>query len=259
MRACPAARTLAAALALVLLTACSGNSDAQNTGDPCSRLDLSLIGQATVNAYAEAAVGLRSTFGDIENRVFHICDTMNTTLALARPRNTYEACGTFRTRVNEAQAAGAEITLQINATCTVDSAARDSCENKCQLGSCASAVCPESAPCSDACDAVGEAGVQCSADTVAVTSNVDAELGNAISQNASEWGTLESLVAELGPTVTEIGPPMLAYAQTADVIGKDEQDCYENALGDLGVALISFDASRDGLASLPPVFAQPTN
>jgi len=67
------------------------------------------------------------------------------------------------------------------------------------------------------------------------------------------------LVAELGPTVTEIGPPMLAYAQTADVIGKDEQDCYENALGDLGVALISFDASRDGLASLPPVFAQPTN
>jgi hypothetical protein len=97
------------------------------------------------------------------------------------------------------------------------------------------------------------------ADTLAVTSDVDAELGNAISQNASEWGTLDSLVAGLEATVTQIGPPLLAYAQTADVIGKDEQDCYEGALGNLGVALISFDASRDGLASLPSVLTEPTN
>jgi hypothetical protein len=259
MRACPAARTLAAATALVLLTACSSDSGAQNAGDPCRRLDLSLIGQATVNAYAEAAAGLRSKFGEIEDRVFYACDAMNTTLALGRPRNTYDACATFRARVNEARDAGAQITLQISASCTVDSAARDGCEDKCQLESCASAVCPESAPCRDACGAVAEAGVQCSADTVAVTSDLDAELGNAILQNAGEWGTLDSLVAELEPTVTEIGPPLLAYAQTADVIGTDEQDCYENSLGDLGVALISFDASRDGLASLPSVLTAPTN
>jgi hypothetical protein len=52
---------------------------------------------------------------------------------------------------------------------------------------------------------------------------------------------------------------MLAYAQTAKIIGKDEQDCYEDALGNLGVALISFDASHDGLASLSPAVAKPTN
>jgi len=256
MRACLAARTLAVAVALVPFVACSSDSGA---GDPCSRLDLSLIGQATVKAYAEAAAALRSKFGEIEGRVFHACDAMNTTLALGRPGNTYEACGTFRARVNEARDAGAHIALQVSPSCTVDGAARNRCEDKCQLESCASAECPESAPCRDACSALGEAGVECTAETVAVTSDVDAELGNAISRNAGEWGTLDSLVAALEPTVTEIGPPMLAYAQTADVIGKDEQDCYEEALGNLGVALISFDASRDGLASLPSVFTKPTN
>jgi hypothetical protein len=218
-----------------------------------------LLGQATVGAYAEAAAALRSKLDEIEGRVFAVCDAMNATLALGRPNNTYDACGTFRARVDEARAAGAEISLQISASCTVDSAVRDSCEEKCQLESCTSAECPESAPCRDACAAVAEAGVQCTADTVAVTSNVGAELGDAISLKAGEWGTLESLVAELEATVTEIGPPLLAYAQTADVIGKDEQDCYEDALGNLGVALISFDASRDGLASLQPVFTAATN
>jgi len=218
-----------------------------------------LIGQATVEAYAEAAAALRSKFDGIEGRVFHTCDAMNAALALGRPRNTYAACGTFRARVNEARDAGAEIALQISPSCTVNGAVRDRCEDKCQLESCASAECPESTPCRDACGAVAEAGVECTADTVAVTSDVDPELGNAISLNAGEWGTLESLVAELEVTITEIGPPMLAYAQTADVIGKDEQDCYEDALGNVGVALISFDASRDGLASLPPVFTKPTN
>jgi hypothetical protein len=256
MRACPGARTPAVAVALVLLAACSSDSRA---GDPCSKLDLSSIGQATVKAYAEAAEALRSRFDGIEGRVFHACDAMNATLALERPRNTYDACATFRARVNEARDAGAQIALQISRSCTVDSAARDRCEEKCQLESCASAGCPESTPCRNACGAVAEAGVECTADTVAVTSDVDAELGNAISLSAGEWGTLDSLVAELEATVTEIGPPMLAYTQTADVISKDEQECYENALGKLGVALISFDASRDGLASLPSVFTEPTN
>jgi hypothetical protein len=231
----------------------------QSAGDPCGRLDLSLLGQATVKAYSEAAATLRSEFDEIESRVFSACDGMNATLALARPNNTYEACGSFRARVNEARDAGAEITLQVSTSCTVDSAARARCEDKCQLDSCTSAECPESAPCRDACAAVAEAGVECTADTVAVTNDVDAELGNAISLNAGEWGTLESLVAELQATVTEIGPPMLAYSQAADVIGKDEQDCYQDALGNLGVALISFDASRDGLASLSPGFTKPTN
>jgi hypothetical protein len=247
------------AIALVLLAACSSSGAQPPAGDPCTKLDLSLLGQATVKAYAEAAAALRSKLGEIENRVFSVCDAMNATLALGRPRNTYDACATFRARVNEARDAGAEIALQISASCTADSAAGDGCEDKCQLDSCTSAECPESAPCRDACGAVAEAGVECTADTVAVTSSVDAELGNAIAQNADEWGTLESLVAELEATVTEIGPPLLAYAQTADIIGKDEQDCYEDALGNLGVALISFDASRDGLASLAPVVTEPTN
>ncbi|HEY3668534.1 MAG TPA: hypothetical protein VGL19_21185 [Polyangiaceae bacterium] len=242
-----------------MLTACSGHSSSQSAGDPCSRLDLSLLGQATVKAYSEAAATLRSKFDEIESRVFSACDGMNTTLALARPNNTYGACGSFRARVNEARDAGAEIALQVSASCTVDGVARARCEDKCQLESCTSAECPDSAPCRDACGAVAEAGVECTADTVALTSVVDAELAAAISQNASEWGTLDSLVAELEPTVTEIGPPLLAYAQTADVIGKDEQDCYQDALGNLGVALISFDASRDGLASLPSVLTEPTN
>jgi hypothetical protein len=255
MRACTAARAFAVTITLLVL---SGSSGAGNAGDPCSRLDISWLAQATVKAYAEAAAALRSKLGDIEARVFHTCDAMNTALALRRPRNTYEACGTFRARVNEARYQGAEIALQISASCTVDSAAGGRCEDKCQLESCTSAECLESAPCRDACGAVAEAGVACTADTVAVTSNVDAELGAAISQNAAEWGTLDSLVAELESTVTEIGPPILAYAQTADVIGKDEQDCYEDALGNLGVALISFDASRDGLASLAPMLTEQT-
>jgi hypothetical protein len=259
MRARLAARSLAIASALTALAACSGHSGAQSGGDPCSRLDLSSIGQATVKAYAEAATGLRSKLDEIESRVFHACDAMNATLALARPRNTYDACRSFRGRVDEARDAGAEISLQISASCSLDSAARASCEQKCQLDSCAFAECPESAPCRDACAAVAEAGVACSADTVPVTSDVDAELGDAISQSAAEWGTLDSLVAELQPTVTEIGPPLLDYAQTADIIGIDEQDCYQDALGDLGVALISLDASRDGLASLPPVLTKQTN
>ncbi len=216
-------------------------------------------GQATVKAYAEAAAALRSNLGEIEGRVFYACDAMNATLALARPRNTYDACGTFRARVDEARQAGAEIALQISPSCTVDSVAGDSCAGLCQFESCSSADCPESAPCRGACEAVAEAGAECTATTVVVTSNVDAELGNAISQSAQEWGTLESLVEELQPTVTEIGPPMLAYAQTADIIGADEQDCYQNSLGNLGVALISFDAARDGLASLLPVATEPTN
>jgi hypothetical protein len=218
-----------------------------------------LLGQATVKAYSEAAAALRSRFDEIESRVFAACDGMNRTLALARPNNTYGACGSFRAHVNEARDAGAEISLQVSASCAVDSAARASCEGKCQLESCTSADCPASAPCRDACAAVAEAGVECDADTVASTSNVDAELGDAISQNASEWGTLDSLVAALQPTVTELGAPLLAYAQTADVIGKDEQDCYQDTLGNWGVVLISFDASRDGLASLPSVITQPTN
>jgi len=218
-----------------------------------------MLGQATVKAYAEAAAALRSKFDDIEGQVFAACDEMNRTLALERPNNTYQACGSFRARVNAARDAGAEITLRIMASCAVDGAARDRCQDKCQLESCASADCPESAPCRDACGAVAEAGVECKADTVAATSGVDAQLGDAISQNASEWGTLDSLVAQLQATVTELGQPLLAYAQTADVIGKDEQDCYEDALGNLGVALISFDASRDGLASLPPVLTEQTN
>jgi hypothetical protein len=241
MRACSAVGTPAIAITLVLLNACSGHSSAQSAGDPCSRLDLSLLGQATVKAYSEAAAALRSRFDEIESRVFSACDGMNATLALARPNNTYQACGTFRAHVNEARDAGAEISLQVSASCTVDSAARARCEDKCQLESCTSAECPESAPCRDACGAVAEAGVECTADT------------------APEWGTLVSLVAELEPTVTELGPPILAYAQTADVIGKDEQDCYQDALGNLGVVLISFDASRDGLASLPSVLTPPTN
>jgi hypothetical protein len=257
MRVCPAARTLAIAMALVLFAACG--SDSRAPGDPCSRLDLSSIGQATIEAYAEAAAALRSKFGEIEGRVAHACDAMNATLALGRAKNTYDACATFRARVDEARGAGAEIALQISPSCTVDGAVRDRCEDKCQLESCTSADCPESTPCRDACGAVAEAGVECTADAVAVTKDVDAELRNAILQHAGEWGTLESLVAELEATVTEIGPPMLAYAQTADVIGKDEQDCYEDALGNLGVALISFDASRDGLASLPPVFTEPAH
>jgi hypothetical protein len=184
---------------------------------------------------------------------------MNALLGLPRPRNTYQACATFRAHVEEARAAGAQITLHVDNHCTVDGAARDRCQETCQLENCDAATCPESAPCRDACDAVAEAGVQCTTDTVAVTSNVDAELEGAITLNASEWGTLESLVTELQATVTELGPPLLAYSQTADVIGKDEQDCYQNALGDLGVALISFDAARDGLASLAPVVSAASN
>jgi hypothetical protein len=257
MRAHAAVRTLALTIAFVPLAACS--SAAQAPADPCSKLDLSQPGQATVKAYAEAATALRSKLGEIEGRVFYACDAMNAALALARPRNTYDACGTFRARVNQARDAGGEVALQISPTCMVDSAADDQCADKCQFDSCTSADCPESAPCRSACDAVGEAGAQCTADTVVVASNIDAALQNAVSQNATEWGTLESLVAELEPTVTEIGPPLLAYAQTADIIGKDEQDCYENSLGDLGVALVSFDAARDGLASLLPVATAPTN
>ncbi|HEX3596923.1 MAG TPA: hypothetical protein VHU80_17560, partial [Polyangiaceae bacterium] len=115
MRACPAARTLAVAIALVLFAACSSDS---GTGDPCSKLDVSSIGQATVKAYAEAAAALRSKLGEIEDRVFHVCDAMNETLALGRPRNTYDACGAFRARVNRALDAGAEIALQISPSCT---------------------------------------------------------------------------------------------------------------------------------------------
>ena len=40
------------------------------SGDPCNKLDLSSIGQATVKAYAEAAEALRSKFDGIEGRVF---------------------------------------------------------------------------------------------------------------------------------------------------------------------------------------------
>ena len=85
----------AVAVALVLLAACSSDS---GSGDPCSKLDLSSIGQATVKAYAEAAEALRSRFDGIEGRVFHACDAMNATLALERPRNTYDAWGMFRKR-----------------------------------------------------------------------------------------------------------------------------------------------------------------
>jgi len=246
---------VAVALALILPTACSRDRRAAPAGDPCSRLDLSLLDQATVGAYAEAAAGLRARLAEIEGRVFHACDGMNAQLALPRPRNTYDACATFRAHVDEARATGAQISLQVSRSCTIDGAARDRCQATCQLDGCNAAACPDRAPCRDACAAVAEADVQCSTETVAVTNDVDAELEDAITLNADEWGALESLVAELQPTVTELGPPLLAYSQTADVIGKDEQDCYQNALGDLGVALISFDAARDGLASLPPLFS----
>lgn len=250
-----ALRSLVLAILFVLPAACSRERRATPAGDPCSRLDLSLLDQATVGAYAEAAADLRTRLAEIEGRVFYACDGMNALLGLPRPRNTYQACATFRARVDEARAAGAEISLQVSASCALDGAAGDRCQETCQLESCAAATCPDSAPCRDACAAVAESFVQCTTDTVALTSNVDAELGSAITQNANEWGTLARLVAELQATVTDLGPPLLAYAQTADVIGKDEQDCYQNALGDLGVALISFDAARDGLASLPAVFS----
>lgn len=241
------------ALALMLPAACSHDRRAAPAGDPCRRLDLSLLDQATVAAYAEAAAALRTRFAEIEGRVFYACDGMNALLGLARPRNTYQACATFRARVDEARAAGAQVSLQISASCALDSAAGDRCQETCRLENRDAAACPDRAPCRDACDAVAEAFVQCSTETVAVSNNLEAQLEEAITQNANEWGTLARLVAELQATVTELGPPLLAYSQTADVIGKDEQDCYQNALGDLAVALISFDAARDGLASLPAV------
>ncbi len=251
------ARTLLLALPLVLLGACSSSS-AEKTADatdPCTRLDLSMPTQATVKAYADAASALRTDLGAIEDRVFHVCDAMNAALALARPRNTYDACATFRARVETARTAGAQIALQLDASCTVDSSAGDQCASMCPAETCTATDCSEIAPCHDACNAVAVAGVACTVDTTPVLSAADDDLTNAITANASEWGTLESLIAQIQATAQEIGPPLLDYAKTADVIGKDEQDCYENALGNLGVALISLDAATDGLASLPPVAA----
>jgi len=255
-----AARAAAFAIPLLLFTGCSSGTGASaSASDPCSRLDLSAAGQPTVKAYAEATTALRAHLGSIENRVFHLCDALNAALALARPRNTYQACGTFRARVEAARAAGAQIALEINATCAVDTAAGDACAGSCQFETCSSAECSERVPCQNACSAVAAAGVTCTADTTPELSDLDPELTNAIAAYAGEWGTLESLLAQIQTTVQQLGPPLLDYAQTADVIGKDEQDCYENSLGDLGVALISFDAARDGLASLSPIAEAPTN
>ncbi len=254
------APTLAATVALVPLAACSSSSgQSADTTDPCSGLDLSLSSQATVKAYAEAASSLRSHLADIENRVYAVCDAMNLALALTRPRNTYDACDTFGARVTQAQAAGADISLQLDASCTVDSASGASCAEICPAASCSPTDCPDSVPCNSACTAVAAAGVACTTTTVPMLTNVDAALQSAITANADEWGTLQSLVSQIEPTVTQIGPPILAYAQVANIITKDEQDCYQNALGNLGVALISFDASRDGLAWLPSTPAAPTN
>lgn len=238
------ARPLALA-ASVLLPACSSGANGSSaSADPCTALDLTSPEQATVKAYADAASALRSSLGAIEDRVFHVCDAMNATLALARPRNTYDACSTFRARVDAERTAGASIALQLDASCMVDSTAGDRCSSLCQ---------PGAVPCQSACDAVAEAGVVCSVNTTPVLSGVDDALSAAIAANATEWGSLESTTAELEATVTGLGPPLLDYAQTADVISKPEQDCYQGALANLGVALISFDASRDGLAALPKV------
>ena len=213
-------------------------------------------GQATVEAYADATTALRSDLGAIEDRVFHVCDAMNAALMLARPRNTYDACATFRARVDAARTAGAQAALQLDANCSVDSAAGDQCASMCPAESCSSTDCTESMPCHDACNTVAIAGVACTVATTLVSSNLDDDLASAITANASEWGTLESLIAQIQSSAIALGPPLLDYAKTADVIGKDEQDCYENALGNLGVALISLDAASDGLAALPPVSTQ---
>jgi len=253
------AGTVAGTLLFFLAGCSSGRSSAPAASDPCARLDLSVAGEPTVKAYGEAASALRTSLGAIENRVFHACDAMNAMLALARPRNTYDACGTFRARVNEARAGGAQIALRINESCSADTAEGGSCADSCQLERCSTEECAERGPCQSACDAVATAGVTCSVATTPELENLDNELAAAITANAGEWGTLESLVSHIETTVTELGPPLLDYAQTADVIGKDEQDCYENALGNLGVALISLDASRDGLAALPAAATEPTN
>ena len=154
-------------------------------------------GQATVEAYADATTALRSDLGAIEDRVFHVCDAMNAALMLARPRNTYDACATFRARVDAARTAGAQAALQLDANCSVDSAAGDQCASMCPAESCSSTDCTESMPCHDACNTVAIAGVACTVATTLVSSNLDDDLASAITANASEWGTLESLIAQI--------------------------------------------------------------